>query len=288
MRVLGFGFAVLGMVLALPIAVQAQYTYITNNGTITITGYTGPGGAVTIPSEIGDLPVTSIGQEAFVYCSTVTSVTIPNSVTTIAVAAFLGCTGLTDITIPNSITLIGDYTFSSCVRLTNATIPSSVTSIGAYAFSSCGSLTNVTIPASVTSIGSYAFSECNNLKAVYLQGNAPRGDETVFYDNNEVTLLTLYYLPGTTGWGSTFGFDSAPTVLWNPQVQPGSFGIRSNQFGFNITGSSDLVIVIEATTNLANPIWYPLQTNTLNGSTLTFTDPQWTSYPSRFYRVTWP
>ena len=64
--------------------------------------------------------------------------------------------------------------------------------------------------------------------------------------------------------------------------------IKSNQFGFNITASSNLVVVVEASTNLANPTWYPLQTNTLNGNPLYFTDPQWTNFGSRFYRVTWP
>jgi len=64
--------------------------------------------------------------------------------------------------------------------------------------------------------------------------------------------------------------------------------VRTNQFGFNITGSSNLVVVTEATTSLANPTWSRLQTNTLNGSLLYFTDPKWTNYPSRFYRVTWP
>ena len=55
------------LLLALPAAVQAQFTYTTNNGAITITGYTGPGGAVTIPSTINGLPVTSIGDQAFVF-----------------------------------------------------------------------------------------------------------------------------------------------------------------------------------------------------------------------------
>ncbi len=93
-------------------------------------------------------------------------------------------------------------------------------------------------------------------------------------------------MPGTTGWGAFFA--NRPAVLWNPQTQPGSFGVRTNQFGFAITGSSNLVVVIEATTNLINPTWTPLQTNTLNGSSLYFSDPYWTNYPSRFYRVTWP
>jgi hypothetical protein len=79
-------------------------------------------------------------------------------------------------------------------------------------------------------------------------------------------------------------------LLWNPQVQTSdpNFGVRTNQFGFNITGTSDLVVVVEASTNLANPTWYPLATNTLTGDSFYFSDPQWTHYPGRFYRLRWP
>jgi hypothetical protein len=95
------------------------------------------------------------------------------------------------------------------------------------------------------------------------------------------------------GWGATFG--GRPTVLWNPLTQTGdgSFGVQNNQFGFNITGSSNLVIVVETATNLADPVWSPVSTNTLstfigtNGQSY-FSDPQWTNYPGRFYRLRSP
>ena len=67
-----------------------------------------------------------------------------------------------------------------------------------------------------------------------------------------------------------------------------SFGVRSNQFGFNIAWASGQVVVVEACTNLANPVWSPLRTNALNSDTLYFSDPQWTNYPARFYRVRSP
>jgi hypothetical protein len=95
-------------------------------------------------------------------------------------------------------------------------------------------------------------------------------------------------LPGITDWGSTFG--GRPMVLWNPQVQTSdaSFGVRTNRFGFTITGTSGLVIVVEACTNLANFTWSPLGTNTLTGGSSYFSDPQWTNYPARFYRLRSP
>jgi hypothetical protein len=76
------------LLLTLPAVVQAQFTYTINNGTITITGYTGPGGAVTIPDTINGSPVTSIGYEAFLDCHSLTSVTLGTNVTSIGYAAF--------------------------------------------------------------------------------------------------------------------------------------------------------------------------------------------------------
>lgn len=143
----------------------------------------------------------------------------------------------------------------------------------------CTHLTDVTIGKNVTSIGSSAFQVCSGLTGVYFKGNAPGcgSDSSVFSGD---TKATLYYLPGTTGWTNPWG--GRPTVCWNPTAT--NLGVASSQFGFNITGSTGLVIVVEACTNLANPVWVPLSTNTLTGGTSSFTDPQSSNYPARFYR----
>ena len=120
--------------------------------------------SITIPNS-----VTSIGENAFAFCSCLTSVTIPNSVTSIGKKAFYGCFGLTSVTIPNSITSIGDYAFAHCSGLTSIVIPNSVTSIGDNAFYSCSGLTSVTIGNSVTSIEAGAFSECSSLTSVTIR-----------------------------------------------------------------------------------------------------------------------
>ena len=227
------------LLLELPVVAQAGFTYTTDNGTITITGYTGPGGAVSIPSAINGLPVTGIGSGAFTYFTTFTSVTIPSSVTRIGDRAFYGCS----------------------------------------------SLASVTIPGSVTSIGVKAFLFCNSLRGVYFEGSAPPDLDSLFLDTDN---MTVYYLPGTTGWGPEFG--ERPTALWKPQVQASdaSFGVRTNQFGFNISWASGRVVVVEASTGLAHPVWSPVGTNSLTDGSSYFSDPQWTNYPGRFYRLRSP
>jgi hypothetical protein len=124
---------------------------------------------------------------------------------------------------------------------------------------------------------------------VYFHGNAPilyfdYGLYVFYQDNN----TTVYYLPGTTGWSSPFG--GRPAVLWNPQAQTSgaNFGVRTNRFGFNITGTTNIPIVLEACTNLANSTWTPLQSCTLTNGLLYFTDPNWKNYPGRFYRIRSP
>jgi hypothetical protein len=102
------------------------------------------------------------------------------------------------------------------------------------------------------------------------------------------TQPTLYYLPGTTGWSTTFG--ERPTATWllpYPVIltTAPNFGIQTNQFGFIISWATNISVVVEASTNLTNPIWVPLQTNTLIGGSSFFSDPQWTNYPGRFYRL---
>ena len=260
------------------------YTYTTNNGAISITGYSGFGGDVTIPWAINGLPVTSIGNWAFYQRSSLHGVTIPDSVTSIGKYAFEYC-DLTSVTIGNSVTSIGQEAFCYCYSLTNITIGNSVTSIGIDAFRLCTSLNSVTIPNSVVSIGDEAFDTCSSLTGVYFQGNPPGLGSSPFYGSDNVTV---YYLPGTTNWTAIFA--GRPAVLWNARAQTcdASFGVRTNRFGFTVTGTTNIPIVVETCTNLAGATWTPRQTCCVTNGSIYFCDPQWTNHPTRFYRLRWP
>ena len=124
--------------------------------------------------------VTSIGTYAFVYCYSLTSIAISNSVTNIDNNALKLCYALTNVVIPNSVTNIDNDVFNQCYSLTSIVIPNSVTSIGNYAFNYCSSLTSVVIPNSVTSIGIYAFYTCSSLTSVVISNSVTSIGDTAF------------------------------------------------------------------------------------------------------------
>ena len=100
--------------------------------------------------------------------------------------------------------------------------------------------------------------------------------------------MTVYYLPGTTGWGTTFGDrPTAPWVLPSPVILTlaPNFGIQTNAFGFRISWATNASVVVEASTGLVNPVWSTVSTNVLVNGWSDFRDAEWTNYPARFYRV---
>ncbi len=155
---------------------------------------TAPWSGLDINEIVVEDGVTSIGDFAFEYCSSLTEIVIPDSVTSIGDCAFSDCTSLTSVAIPDSVTSIGSYAFNDCTSLTSVTIPDSVTSIGHHAFSGCTSLTSVAIPDSVTSIGHHAFYYCDFLTDVYYSGSEAQWASIIIGESNErLTSATVHY-----------------------------------------------------------------------------------------------
>ena len=199
----------------------------------------------SVTYEDNSYKVTSIGKEAFYYCKSLTSITIPESVTEIGTRAFDWCTGLKSITIPDGVTTIGDYAFSGCTGLTSITIPKGVTTIGKAIIGGCSDLTSITvdvnntiydsrsdcnaviekatgalvagckktvIPNSVTAIGDYAFYHCSGLTSI----NIPEGVVNIgSFAFSYCSALTSFVIPkNVTSIGySVFGECSALTSI---------------------------------------------------------------------------
>ena len=142
--------------------IDGDFIWCKLNGENTLACYLGEVAELTLPSDYNGGNYV-IGNDAFLGCAGLTSITIPNSVTSIRGSAFSGCTGLTSIEIPNSVTSIRGSAFSDCTGLTSIEIPNSVTSIGSSAFSGCSNLETLYISNTIESIGDYAFAECNNI-----------------------------------------------------------------------------------------------------------------------------
>src|ERR1035437_3979662 len=229
----------------LPKDLQAQFTFTTNNGAITITGYTGSGGMIVIPDTTNGYPVVSIGADAFFGQSAPASVTIPNSVTNIDSFAFDGFSGLTCVTIPGNVSSIGPYAFAFCSSLTNITVAANnpmyssvggvlfsfgqvtliqfpgglsgnytisngVSGIGFNAFGGCAGLTSVTLPDSVTFIGDLAFDACSILTNITVAPNNPKYSSVggVLFDLSQTKLIQF---PG--GLGGSYAIPSSVTNI---------------------------------------------------------------------------
>ena len=170
---------------------------MTNIGALAFSNSSLP--AITLPASL-----VGIGQHAFDSCGSISDLVIPDNVTTIGDFAFNQDVSLLNLTLGAGVVTVGQHAFDSC-WIYSLNLPSTLTSIGDGAFNGCRFGT-VTIPAGVTNIGAAAFANCGGLTNVCFLGNAPAEGGGLFAGT---AVSVIYYLAGTTGWGSQF--DGIPT-----------------------------------------------------------------------------
>lgn len=204
----------LAAVLVLPSMVRAQFTFTTNNDSVTITSYTGNDGTVIVPAATNGFPVVSIGYAGFMNCSGLTNVILPDTLTNIDIEAFMG-TGLTSLTIPDGVANIGLEAFANCSSLANVVLGNGVVSLGNNAFFSCPGLTNVFIPASVTNFGNEVFAYCPSLTNITADAQNPAYSSMagVLFNKSQTTLVEFpegqrgnYSIPGSVSSIGDFAF----------------------------------------------------------------------------------
>lgn len=210
---------------------EGDYEYSVENGKATITKYTGSGGSVIIPEQLGGYPVTIIENGVF-YAKAIQSLVIPESITSIEDGGLVGGVGLKTIivdeenpnyrsidnvvfskdktelihcasssktgayVIPSGVISIKLGAFYDCLGITDIIIPNSVTTIGAGAFYHT-SIKSIVIPKNVTTVEDVGFSHCHNLKKVYYMGDVP---EFSYNEPLFSSKFTIYYLNGKSGW----------------------------------------------------------------------------------------
>ena len=211
--------------------------------------------------------VTSIGENAFTYCSSLTRTTIENGVKNIENSAFYSCSSLTEVTIPNSVTSIGENAFAYCSSLTSVAIPNSVTTIGQGAFGWCSSLTSITIPNSVTSIGNNAFYECFSLASPVYNAHCfaylPSSYQGTYTIANGIKMiaggafwecsgLTEVTIPNSVTSIGGYAFHNCSSLK---EVTMGN-GVKSIEYSaFNKCSSLTSITIPESVTSMGNGVF---------------------------------
>lgn len=154
--------------------------YKFDSATGTITGYTGTGGAVVIPSLINQVPVLAIGENAFKDQDSITSIDVPDTVTSIGEFAFSACDSLVTAKLPDTLVSMGASLFSNSVSLTDVNIPTGITAIPSNTFANCSGLKCISIPGNVKSIELEAFYGCYSLERLMLSEGLETIGESAF------------------------------------------------------------------------------------------------------------
>lgn len=207
---------------------------------------------------IGD-GVTSIGDCAFLGCSSLTSIEIPDGVTSIGMSVFDSCSSLTSIEIPVGVTSLKDFVFYGCSSLTSIAIQAGVTSIGYSAFESCSSLTSIAILAGVTSIGESAFKDCIKLNTIYCYKNStadkytdyPSIAKKVYLDDATTTAFTF-----NSSTGTITGYSGSEKVVNIPSNIGGIYVKAIGENAFKNNTDIETVIIPEGVNSIEDFAFY--------------------------------
>lgn len=208
LRVLSAFLAVAMLLTLLPAAAfaapapESDFEYGASNGRAIIRKYKGAGGTIEIPATLGGYPVTGIKMQAFIECTSLKSVSMPESMTWIGDSAFAGCTGLEQVEFSPNLTTIGPNSFYSCNGLTSVVVPDKVTSIESLAFFGCLKLESITIPASVTTLDSTFVFGCTNLKKIEFKGTQAQWNALSINPHYLPVGVSIVCADGTIGGGS--------------------------------------------------------------------------------------
>lgn len=171
--------------------------------------------------------LTEIPSQAFMGCSNLTSVVIPDNITSIGYSAFDDCYALASINLPSTITFIDGAAFSDCHSLTSITLPEGIPSIGEWCFDNCTGLTEIIIPNSVTMIGGEAFLGCTGLISIVIPENVTSISESTFNGCSGLTSVTIPESVASIGGYAFYGCENLTSVSLPGSV--GTIGERAFQ-----------------------------------------------------------
>ncbi|HEY3861892.1 MAG TPA: leucine-rich repeat protein [Verrucomicrobiae bacterium] len=189
------------LLLAAPSVLQAQFTYTTNaDNTLTLSGYSGAGGEVDIPSSFDGLTVADIGTNVFAGLLDLSNVVMPDTIVSVGSLAFSECFNLTNVVMSDSLAVIGSGAFGFCSSLTNVAIPGTVTNIQDFGFIFCTNLLSVSIPPSVGLLGQAVFQDCISLTNLVISPGVPMLGDEEFVSCTKLRSVTI---PGSvTSFGA--------------------------------------------------------------------------------------
>jgi hypothetical protein len=142
--------------------------------------------SITIPDG-----VTIIGNSAFRDCRSLAFIEMPSGITSIKEGAFAGCGALTSVELPETITEIEGFTFSDCAALTSIVLPDKITSIGPRTFNNCGALQSIEIPENVKTISREAFSDCAALTSIVIPKKVTSIENWAFSDCKSLEFVVV-------------------------------------------------------------------------------------------------